>query len=88
MKLYLLQIHDASNCLVFDEIYHFEDFNDLCAEFRNKMNYYAAKGYKLCAIEEPTLDECDDEVGGLFKFLNPNTGDFIFSRVTDVHIGD
>jgi hypothetical protein len=87
MRLFILQIHDTSNCHVFDEIYHFEDFNDLCAEYRNKMNYYSAKGYKLCSIEEPTLDEGDNEVGGLFKFLK-KTGDVVIGRATDVHIGD
>lgn len=87
MRIYLLQIHDTSDCIKFDELFHFEDFNDLCTEFRNKMNYYSAKEYRLCSIEEPTLDEGDNEVGGLFKFLK-KTGDVITGRVTDVHIGD
>lgn len=87
MRLFILQIHDTNNTLKFDEIYHFEDFNDLCAEYRNKMNYYSANGHKLISIEEPTLDEGDNEVGGLFKFLK-KTGDVVIGRVTDVHIGD
>lgn len=87
MRLFILQIHDTSNCLELDELYHFEDFKDLCAEFNNKMNYYTAREGKLCSIEEPTLDECDDEVGGLFRFLKKN-GNVVIGVVRDVHIGD
>lgn len=87
MRLYLLQIHDTSNCLKLDELFHFEDFKDLCAEFTNKMRYYTARDCTLCSIEEPTLDEGDNEVGGLFRFYK-KTGDVVIGRVADVHIGD
>ena len=91
MRLFLLQIHSDRNGggyeVPFDELYHFEDFNDLCLEFKNKLNYYTRNGFKLKGIEEPTLDEVDDEVGGMFKFIDAS-GYRIIARVTDVHIGD
>ena len=91
MRLYLLQIHKDDDSLgenVFDELYHFENFNELCAEFKNKMDYYA-KSYplKLRKIEEPTLDEGDGEVSGRFTFADSD-GFRVLARVTDIHIGD
>lgn len=90
MRLYLLQIHKdriEGEWDVFDELYHFKDFDSLCAEFQNKLNYYKKRGLELNGIEEPTLDECDNETGGNFKFVD-DCGYRIMARVTDIDIGD
>lgn len=94
MRLFLLQIHKDENIDVhqsvtsglFDELYHFTDFQDLCAEFNNKLNYYKSEdGLTLNGIEEPTLDESDNGVSGGFVF-NDKHGWSIVARVTDVDI--
>ena len=90
MRLYLLQIHQDTDRLgddVFDELYHFEDFNSLCAEFQNKLNYYKKQGLELKGIEEPTNDEYDNEVSGNFKFVD-HDGFRIMCRIADLDIGD
>lgn len=90
MRLYLLQIHKdriEGEWDVFDELYHFEDFDSLCAEFQNKLNYYRKQGLELKGIEEPTIDECDNEASGNFKFVD-GSGYRIMARVADLDIGD
>ena len=90
MRLYLLQIHKdriEGEWDVFDELYHFEDFDSLCEEFQNKLNYYTARDFTLSGIEKPTLDECDNEASGNFKFVD-GSGYRIMARVADLDIGD
>jgi hypothetical protein len=86
MRLYLLQIHKSGND--FDELYPFEDFSDLCAEFANKTNYYKHQGFDMTAIEEPTLDEYDNEVNGEFAFVSKDGKNTIRGRVCDLDYGD
>lgn len=69
MKVYCLQIHNT-NSTDFDENYIFENFEDMCKEFQNKLNFYKNIGAELRAIEEPTYDEVDNEVHGMFMVLN------------------
>ncbi len=90
MRLFILQIHNdriEDELDVFDELYHFEDFDSLCAEFQNKLNYYKNQGLELNGIEEPTIDECDNEADGNFKFVD-GSGYRIMARVADIDIGD
>ena len=83
MRLYLLQIHKDridGELDVFDELYHFEDFDSLCTEFQNKLNYYTNQGLKIKGIEEPTIDEYDNEASGDFEFSD-SSGYRIMARV-------
>jgi len=69
MRIYGLQIHNE-NGIDLDELYLFENFEDMCAEFKNKLTYHRNISKSLCAIEEPTLDEVDNEVYGMFEVKN------------------
>ena len=91
MRIYILQIHidkPKYDLDRFDELQHFEDFNDLCAAFRAKLRYYRNReNLEPDGLEEPTLDECDNEAYGSFSFKDKD-GNRVMARVADIDIGD
>jgi len=85
MRIYTLQIHATADAEKLDDLFHYFDFNNLCAEFKDKVS-------ELKKIAEP-IDEAypqmdgNGEVRGGFRFANAD-GTCIVGVVYDYDILD
>lgn len=70
MRIYTLQIHTAADVAKPDDLYHYSEFDNLCVEFRKRVEILKGSSNLIEEID-PVMDE-NGEVQGGFKFANPD----------------
>lgn len=85
MRIYTLQIHATDDPNQLDDLYHYSDFNNLYAKFKDTVEELKDVA-EMSEKTRPIMDE-NGEVRGGFKFLKAN-GTRIIGAVYDYDILD
>lgn len=85
MRIYTLQIHTTEDEAKTDDLYHYSDFDNLCAEFKRRVEILKG-GSNLMEESYPEMNE-NGEVRGGFKFANAD-GTFVIGEAYDYDILD